>query len=176
MKWEKCGIKWSSTNRAFVWLHSLKSNANPAHIHSYHSLFELNKRKHKHNVMKSILRFVLIRQSYFVMYLDWRVHSRREMKDSSIKQRDESNQGFARAQWRADVPIWTNPCTERERVAQGHFIIHLLGIWLCGMFVQCVRYNLCMNFQTKFQHIFCSAFFHHFSVLLGFHSFCFHSK
>lgn len=87
----------------------------------------------------------------------------------------------------ADVPIDTHCIVQRKkiatelskRVAQGHLIIHTSFAVVEFTSI----YNLCMDFQTKFQHIF--IFFVAFFRSIGFFIcvcvvcvffFCFHSK
>lgn len=156
MKWEKCGIKRSNMNSAFVWLHSLsRVVAQARHTLSIvHNFFKKSPTKYMQSSLALIERCTV-----FIGECAWRKRSCNENEYQWV------NQGFVRVQWQADVPIWTY---RAWIVAQGHFSIYITGV-ICLLDAWC---NLCMNSQTKFQHILvfffrCSSL-HHFSVLLGF--------
>lgn len=157
MKWEKCGIKRSNTNRAFVWLHSfIRILAQARHtLSTVHNFIKKSPTKYD---------AVEFGTNWAVHCLYWRVCMTEEvlqwkripMSKSRICSRSVTGR-------RANLNVSCMDSSTRT-------FYHLYN--RCDMFARCVWYNLCMNSQTKFQHILvfffrCSSL-HHFSVLLGF--------
>lgn len=132
-----------------------------------YSLFIISSRNHQQNMMQSSLALIE-RCTVFFGECVWRKRSCNENEYHWV------NQGFARVQWQADVPIWTY---RAWIVAQGHFIIYITGV-ICLLDVYGIIYVWILKRNSS---IFLFSFFVAprsiiFPFYWVFHSFCFHSK